>query len=244
MIDLNSLNIKIFLDTANLDTIKSSINQYPFIKGFTTNPSLMHKEGIKDYEAYCKKALEVSSNLPISFEVFSDNLSDMEKEARIINSWGGNSYTKIPISNTKGEITSNVIKNLTKDGIKVNVTAIFTVEQVLKIIDCFESETPSIISVFAGRIADSGIDPIDTMLKCSEIISKKKNVELLWASSREILNIIQAENSKSHIITIAPDILSKIQFLNKNLDEFSLDTVKDFFNDAQNAGFNLQKKDK
>jgi len=243
MIDLNSLNIKIFLDTANLDTIKSSINQYPFIKGFTTNPSLMHKEGIKDYEAYCKKALEVSSNLPISFEVFSDNLSDMEKEARIINSWGGNSYTKIPISNTKGEITSNVIKNLTKDGIKVNVTAIFTVEQVSKIIDCFEAETPSIISVFAGRIADSGIDPIDTMLKCSEIISKKKNVELLWASSREILNIIQAENSKSHIITIAPDILSKIKFLNKNLDEFSLDTVKDFFNDAQNAGFNLQKKD-
>ena len=243
MIDLNSLNIKIFLDTANLDTIKSSINQYPFIKGFTTNPSLMHKEGIKDYEAYCKKALEVSSNLPISFEVFSDNLSDMEKEARIINSWGGNSYTKIPISNTKGEITSNVIKNLTKDGIKVNVTAIFTVEQVSKIIDCFEGETPSIISVFAGRIADSGIDPIDTMLKCSEIISKKKNVELLWASSREILNIIQAENSKSHIITIAPDILSKIKFLNKNLDEFSLDTVKDFFNDAQNAGFNLQKKD-
>ncbi len=179
MIDLNSLNIKIFLDTANLDTIKSSINQYPFIKGFTTNPSLMHKEGIKDYEAYCKKALEVSSNLPISFEVFSDNLSDMEKEARIINSWGGNSYTKIPISNTKGEITSNVIKNLTKDGIKVNVTAIFTVEQVSKIIDCFEAETPSIISVFAGRIADSGIDPIDTMLKCSEIISKKKNLKII-----------------------------------------------------------------
>tara|TARA_B100001123_G_C15015737_1_gene909410 strand:- start:105 stop:839 length:735 start_codon:yes stop_codon:yes gene_type:complete len=244
MVDLNSLNVKIFLDTANLDSIKSSLDQFPFIKGFTTNPSLMHKEGVNDYEAFCKKALEISSNLPISFEVFSDNVVDMEKEARIINSWGGNSYAKIPITNTKGELTTNVIKNLTKDGIKINVTAIFTVEQVKKIIDFFEAETPSIISVFAGRIADSGIDPIEIMNECSEIISKKKNVELLWASSREILNIIHAENTNSDIITIAPDILSKIKLLNKNLDDFSLETVKDFFKDAQNAGFNIQNKDK
>ena len=243
MIDLNSLNVKIFLDTANLDSIKKSLDQYPFIKGFTTNPSLMHKEGVKNYELFCKKALEISSNLPISFEVFSDNINEMEEEARIINSWGGNSYVKIPISNTKGELTTSVIKNLTQDGIKVNITAIFTLQQVKEIINFFEAETPSIISVFAGRVADSGIDPIDIMLKCSNITSKKKNIELLWASSREILNIIHAENSNSDIITIAPDILSKIKLLNKNLNEFSLETVKDFFNDAQNAGFNIQKKD-
>ena len=243
MVDLNSLNVKIFLDTANLDSIKDALNKYPFVKGFTTNPSLMHKEGVKDYESFCKKALEISSSLPISFEVFSDDIKDMEEEARIINSWGGNSYVKIPITNTKGELTTNIIKNLTQDAIKVNITAIFTLNQVTEIIDSFKSDTPSIISIFAGRIADSGIDPIDTMRKCSEIISEKKNLELLWASSREILNIIHAENSNSHIITIAPDILSKIELLNKNLDDFSLETVKDFFKDANNAGFNILKKD-
>ena len=172
MIDLSALNVKIFLDTANLDSIEKSLNNYPFIKGFTTNPSLMHKEGVKDYELFCKKALEISSNLPISFEVFSDNITEMEKEGRIISSWGNNSYVKIPISNTKGESTRNIIRNLTKDGIKVNITAIFTLQQVSQIIDFFESDTPAIISVFAGRIADSGIDPIDIMSNCSKIIRK------------------------------------------------------------------------
>jgi len=243
MSNLNNLNVKIFLDTANLDVIKKSLIQYPFIKGFTTNPSLMHKEGVKDYEKFCNDALNISSNLPISFEVFSDQINEMEKEARIINSWGGNSYVKIPITNTKGDSTAEVIHNLTKDNIKVNVTAIFTTQQLVDIVDCFKNDTPSIVSVFAGRIADSGIDPIKTMTQCSESISEKENIELLWASSREILNIFQAEESKSDIITIAPDILDKIKFLDKNLNEFSLDTVKDFFKDANNAGFNILKKD-
>lgn len=243
MIDLNKLKVKIFLDTANLQTIKTSLQKYPFIKGFTTNPSLMHKEGVRNYEQYCNEALRISSNLPISFEVFSDDIKKMDDEARIINSWGGNSYVKIPITNTKGISTKEVINNLNKDGIKVNVTAIFTVEQVLEIMNCFDNSTNAIISVFAGRIADSGVDPMETMIKCSEAISSKKNVELLWASSREILNIFQAEESNSNIITIAPDILEKIKFLNKNLNKFSLDTVNDFFKDASSAGFNILEKD-
>ena len=140
MIDLNSLNVKIFLDTANLEIIKNSLNNYPFIKGFTTNPSLMHKEGVKNYKEFCIKALKNSSNLPISFEVFSDDIKQMEEEARIIHSWGGNSYVKIPITNTKNISTANIIKNLTKNGIKVNVTAIFTIEQISSILDFFDAQ--------------------------------------------------------------------------------------------------------
>tara|TARA_B100001167_G_C16736191_1_gene288596 strand:+ start:396 stop:1124 length:729 start_codon:yes stop_codon:yes gene_type:complete len=242
MLDLSNLNIKIFLDTANLDKIKDSLNKFSFIKGFTTNPSLMHKEGVTNYEEYCKEALKVSSNLPISFEVFSDDLKDMEDEARIINSWGGNSYVKIPISNTKGESTSSVIKNLNKDNIKLNITAIFTVDQLKNILNSFNNSTPSIISVFSGRIADSGLDPMEIMSECSQIVKLKDNMELLWASSREVLNIFQAEKTNSQIITIAPEILDKLKFLNKDLNEFSLETVKDFYSDAQNAGFKLLNK--
>ena len=243
MTNLKDLNIKIFLDTANLDKIKDSLSNFPFIKGFTTNPSLMHKEGVKNYEAFCKEALTASNNLPISFEVFSDELNDMEQEAKIISSWGKNAYAKIPITNTKGISTKNVISNLTNNGIKVNVTAIFTTNQLSEIINSFNESTPSIVSVFAGRIADSGRDPVVIMKECSELIKNKKNIELLWASSRELYNIFEAEKTNSHIITIAPDILDKIKFLNKNLDEFSLDTVNDFFKDANSAGFNLRKKD-
>ena len=242
MLDLSNLNIKIFLDTANLDKIKDSLNKFSFIKGFTTNPSLMHKEGVTNYEEYCKEALKVSSNLPISFEVFSDDLKDMEDEARIINSWGGNSYVKIPISNTKGESTSSVIKNLNKDNIKLNITAIFTVDQLKNILNSFNNSTPSIISVFSGRIADSGLDPMEIMSECSQIVKLKDNMELLWASSREVLNIFQAEKTNSQIITISPEILDKLKFLNKDLNEFSLETVKDFYSDAQNAGFKLLNK--
>ena len=240
MIDLNSLNVKIFLDTANLEIIKNSLNNYPFIKGFTTNPSLMHKEGVKNYKEFCIKALKISSNLPISFEVFSDDIKQMEEEARIIHSWGGNSYVKIPITNTKNISTANIIKNLTKNGIKVNVTAIFTIEQISSILDFFDGSTPAILSVFAGRIADSGVDPNKIMSECSKIISSKKNLELLWASSRELLNIVHAEQTNSHIITISPEILDKIKLFNKDLNTFSLETVKNFFDDANKAGFNIK----
>ena len=179
MIDLNNLNVKIFLDTANLEIIKNSNKKYPFIKGFTTNPSLMYKEGVRNYENFCKEALKYSSNLPISFEVFSDDIKQMEEEGRIIQSWGGNSYIKIPITNTKGESTKNIIKNLTSSSIKVNVTAIFTIEQIQNIIDYFDDKTPAIISVFAGRIADSGIDPIKIMSDCEKLISKKKKFRII-----------------------------------------------------------------
>ena len=242
MKNIKKLNVKIFLDTANLKIIKNSLKKYPFIKGFTTNPSLMHKEGVRNYKKFTEEALKNSSNLPISFEVFSDDLEQMEEEARIIHSWGGNSYVKIPITNTKGKSTKKLIKSLTDDGIKVNVTAIFTTRQLENILNYFNSSTPAIISVFAGRIADSGIDPINVMKKCRKIINKKKNLELLWASSREVVNIIHSIQTKCHIITISPDILDKIKLFNKNLNQFSLETVKDFYKDAKNAGFNIINK--
>ena len=233
---------KIYCDSADYKIIKK-YSKYNLVKGFTTNPSLMRLAGAKNYKDYSKKILKICKNKPISFEVFSDDLKDMEEEARIIHSWGGNSYVKIPISNTKGNSTSNVISNLTKDGIKINVTAIFTVDQITSILDFFNDTTPSIVSVFAGRIADSGIDPMKIMSECSKILKSKKNIELLWASSREVLNIFQAEKTNSQIITIAPEILDKIKFLNKDLNEFSLETVNDFFKDANSAGFNILKKD-
>ena len=171
MIDLNKLKVKIFLDTANLQAIKTSLQKYPFIKGFTTNPSLMHKEGVRNYEQYCNEALRISSNLPISFEVFSDDIKKMEDEARIINSWGGNSYVKIPITNTKGISTKEVINNLNKDGIKLNVTAIFTLDQINEILDYINKNTYCILSIFAGRVADTGIDPIPIFAKAKNLVN-------------------------------------------------------------------------
>lgn len=241
MTNLNDLKIKIFLDTANLESIQQCKKKYPYVRGFTTNPSLMYKSGVKDYKQFSKDALKLSNNLPISFEVFSDDLKEMETEGRIINSWGGNSYIKIPITNTKRESTKEVIQKLTNDSIKVNVTAIFTLEQVENIINYFDESTPAILSVFAGRIADSGMDPMEIMKKSSEMISDKKNLELLWASTREVLNIFQAEESKSDIITVPPDILDKTNLLNKNLNDFSLETVQNFFDDAKNANFKIKK---
>ena len=221
MINITKINIKIFLDTANLKIIKNSLKNYPFIKGFTTNPSLMHKESVKNYKKFTEEALENSSNLPISFEVFSDDLKQMEKEARIIHSWGGNSYVKIPITNTKGKSTKNVIKNLTNDGIKVNVTAIFTIKQVTDILNYFNNSTPAIISVFAGRIADTGRDPIPLMKDCLNEMKINLKSELLWASPRELLNIIQADQIGCHIITVTKDIIKKLQFINYDLEEYS-----------------------
>ena len=239
MIDLNKENLKIFLDTANLETIKNSVKKYPFIKGFTTNPSLMHKEGVTDYEGYVKEALKVSSNLPISFEVFSDDLEDMEKEGRIINSWGGNSYVKIPITNTKKDSTCNIIKNLTHDKIKINVTAIFTIEQINEIIDYFDDTTPAIISVFAGRIADTGVDPIPLMKASLDRLKPIPNAELLWASPREVLNVYQAEEIGCHIITATNDLLKKLNLKDKDLTDYSQETVQMFYNDALLSKFKL-----
>ena len=240
MIDLNKLKVKIFLDTANLQAIKTSLQKYPFIKGFTTNPSLMHKEGVKNYEQYCKEALRISSNLPISFEVFSDDIKKMEDEARIINSWGGNSYVKIPITNTKKESSKELIKRLAEKKVKLNITAIMTLDQVKTVVSVLNDNVPSIISVFAGRIADTGRNPIPLMEDCLKEMKINSKSELLWASTRELLNVLQADQIGCHIITVPRDIIKKLQLIDYNLEDYSLDTVKTFYKDAADANFKIK----
>jgi transaldolase len=176
---------------------------------------------------------------PISFEVFSDDLEGMEREARKISSWGKNVYVKIPITNTKGESTAPLIKKLSDAGLRLNITAILTVEQVKKVADALSHSTPSIVSVFAGRIADTGRDPVETMKAARKILEPNKNAELLWASSRELLNIMQAEACGCHIITVTNELLKKTKMVGKDLDELSLDTVKMFYNDAKSVGYKL-----
>lgn len=235
---LKGYNIKIFSDGA---FIKEMVRAYleKSVDGFTTNPTLMRKVGITDYEQFAKNVLEEIKDMPISFEVFSDDLGDMEREARKIASWGDNVYVKIPITNTKGEKTIPLIQKLSQDGIKLNITAILTIDQVALVATALSRETPSVVSVFAGRIADTGMNPLPVMKEAAKILSVNPKIELLWASTREILNLAQAEECGCHIITIPPDILKKVPMLGKNLTEVSLDTVKTFYNDAQASGFKI-----
>jgi transaldolase len=232
------IKIKLFADGADLKTMENLYNE-GVVSGFTTNPTLMRNAGVTDYEAFAKSALQVIPDAPISFEVFSDDLEGMEREARKISSWGKNVYVKIPVTNTKGESTAPLIKKLSNDGLRLNVTAILTVEQVKTVADALSQSTPSIVSVFAGRIADTGRDPIETMKTAKKILESNKNAELLWASSRELLNIMQAEVCGCHIITVTNEILKKTKMVGKDLTELSLDTVKMFYNDAQSVGYNL-----
>ncbi len=232
------LKIKIFADGANVKEMKRVYGE-GLVKGFTTNPTLMRKDGVTDYVSFAKDVLSEIKDMPISFEVFTDDFEAMERQAMEIGSWGENVYVKIPVTNTKGEASYDLIKDLTNNKRKLNVTAILTIEQVEKVVDHLNPETPSIVSVFAGRIADTGRDPIPYMKQSREIIEDKPNSELLWASSRELLNIIQAEECGCHIITVTNDILKKLQMVNKDLKELSLDTVKMFYNDAAAAGYNF-----
>jgi len=211
----------------------------PFITGFTTNPTLMRKAGVTDYAAFAKDILSEIKDRPISFEVFSDEFHEMERQARIINSWADNVYVKIPITNTKRESAFNLVKKLAGEGIKQNVTAILSLNQVEHILPALGTKTPAIISVFAGRIADTGRDPMPIMKKALEMIKPYKNVELLWASPRELLNIVQANEIGCHIITATPDILKKLDFVGYDLEDFSLDTVKMFYDDGQKVGYKL-----
>ena len=238
MQSVKNRNIKIFADGAN---VKEMVNLFRegLVQGFTTNPTLMKKDGVSNYEKFAKEVLEEIKTLPISFEVFSDDFESMEKEARKISSWGKNVVVKIPITNTKGESSISLIKKLSDDGLALNITAILPLEQVESVINVINENTPIIISVFAGRIADTGRDPVPHMQKAMEIVNRKKNAELLWASSRELLNLIQAEECGCHIITITNDILKKLKMIDKNLKELSLDTVKMFYNDALNAGYKI-----
>lgn len=225
--------IKIFLDCADLETIRK-FKDNPLISGFTTNPTLMFKAGISDYEKFAKEVLAEVKDKPVSFEVFSDDFVEMEQQAKKIASWGENVYVKIPITNTKGEPSYDLIDRLFFKGLKLNITAITNEVQVVGLPN---AHVPMIISVFAGRIADTGVNPIPTVMSIKNFLRKS---EVLWASPREVLNIYQAEEAGADIITCTPDLIEKYEKLKgKNLKEFSLDTVKMFFDDGQKAGFKI-----
>ena len=235
---MNKLKIKLFADGANLDGMLS-LYKDPNIKGFTTNPTLMKKAGITDYEKFAKQVLLEIPDRPVSFEVFADDLDDMFVQAKTIASWGSNVNVKIPVTNTKGEFTGPIIKRLSGLGVQLNITAVFTQEQVRTIVENLSSDTAAIVSVFAGRIADSGLDPMPIMSECVEILKDFPEAELLWASPREFLNIVQADQVGCHIITAPPDLLIKMKLLGKDLTKFSLETVQMFYNDAQEAGYTI-----
>jgi transaldolase len=232
------LRVKIFADGAELDGMLALYHQ-PYIRGFTTNPTLMNKAGIRDYRAFAQKVLSAIPDRPISFEVFSDEFDDMERQAREIATWGSCVYVKVPVTNTRREPAYDLIRRLSHAGVKVNVTAIMTLEQVRAVTDAVRGGAPSNISVFAGRIADTGRDPVPIMTDALEIMQAAPDAELIWASPRELLNIVQADAIGCHIITVTPDILKKLDGIGKDLDEFSLDTVKMFHDDARKAGFTL-----
>jgi transaldolase len=239
---LDALKVKLYCDGADLkDIARMAAN--PLIRGFTTNPTLMRKAGVADYAGFAREALAIVGNKPISFEVFSDDFSEMEREARIIATWGGNTYVKIPVSNTAGASAVPLIRKLSADGIALNVTAVFTLEQVREIADALAGSVPSIVSIFAGRIADTGVDPMPLMSQAAGILSSRPQSELLWASPRELLNVFHADASGCHIITATPDILAKLSLVGKDLRDYSLDTVKMFYNDAKAAGYRLDGDD-
>jgi len=233
-----SSRIKLFLDGANISDMKAA-RLDPMIKGFTTNPSIMKKAGIVDYTAFAKEVLAEITDLPVSFEVFSDDFTNMEREARIIHSWGKNTNVKIPITNTKGESAIPLIKKLSAEGIILNVTAILTEKQIKDVADALAADTAAIVSIFAGRIADTGVDPMPIMKNAVVLLKNKPKAEVLWASPREVLNLYQAADCGCHIITATPDLLKKRELEAKDLGEYSLDTVKMFYNDAKAVGYSI-----
>ena len=233
-----NLRIKIFADGANLEEMVRAYRSGT-VQGFTTNPTLMRKAGVSDYESFARKLLGEIPDLPISFEVFSDEMDEMIRQARKIAQWGSNVYVKIPVTNTRGEFTGRVIKALSDEGIKLNVTAILTLDQVRKVSEALSQKTHSIVSVFAGRIADTGLEPLPLMRDALQILQSRPLSELLWASPREVLNIVQADEMGCHIITITNDLLKKLPLLGTDLADMSLQTVKMFYDDAKAAGFYL-----
>jgi transaldolase len=235
----DSLKVKIFGDGADKDTI-FKLNQDPIIAGFTTNPTLMRKAEVSDYERFARDVLAVVKDKPISFEVFSDDFDAMARQAIAIAGWGDNVNVKVTITNTKGESSLPLIERLSAGGIKLNITAMTTFEQVAKVVPALSGGAGGLVSVLAGRIADSGRDPLPIMSKCVELLKQYPGVELLWASPRELYNIVQADDIGCHIITVTHDILKKLPLLGGDLDHVSLDTVKMFYNDAQAARYSIQ----
>jgi transaldolase len=237
-VSTKSLRVKLFADGADLDGI-AKLAADPRIAGFTTNPTLMHKAGITDYEAFGRRVLEIVGGRPVSFEVFADDAAQMRRQARKLASWGDSVYVKIPVSDTKANPTDEVVRELTREGVRLNVTALMTGTQVRRVVDALAGSRGAYVSVFAGRIADTGRDPVPMMRRNAEICETMPNVELIWASPRELLNVFQADACGVHIITATHDILAKLSLVGKDLDEYSLDTVKMFHRDAASAGFSL-----
>jgi transaldolase len=233
-----NLKIDVYADGADVKDMLSARNS-GIVRGFTTNPTLMRKSGISDYERFAKDALKAVAGMPISFEVFADDFDEMERQAKLIATWGDDVFVKIPITNTRGDSAVPLIKRLSAAGVKLNITAILTMDQVRAVTYVLNPDVPAIISVFAGRIADTGRDPVPLMREAVEIAKSKPKAQVLWASPRELLNIFQADECGCHIITVTPDILKKLAMVGKPLEELSLDTVKMFFNDASAAGFTL-----
>jgi transaldolase len=232
------VNVKIYADGADKERILE-LAKNPEIKGFTTNPTLMRQAGVSDYLAFAHDVLAEIKDRSISFEVFSDDFDEMEKQALLLASLAGNVYVKIPVTNTKGESAAKLIRRLADQGVQLNVTAVFTDEQVRHVYDHVVTAPAAYISVFAGRIADAGVDPMPTMRRAVELVSPTPHVEIIWASPREVLNIVQADTVGCHIITVTSDLLAKLPNIGKDLDEYSLDTVKMFHRDAAAAGYHL-----
>ncbi len=235
---IDKLKVKIFADGADKAGMLEMYAK-PYIKGLTTNPTLMRKAGITDYRAFAKEILQAIPDRSISFEVFSDEFPEMERQAMEIAGWGDNVYVKIPVTNTKRHPSYELVRKLTKSGVKVNVTALMTLEQVRDVVAVLDSATPSYVSVFAGRIADTGRDPVPLMAAAVEMLKIKPKAELIWASPRELLNIFQADTIGCHIITVTNDTLKKLNLVGYDLSDYSLDTVKMFYEDAKGAGFVL-----
>jgi transaldolase len=238
MRSVQDLRINLYADGADIGSILR-LYQNPMIKGFTTNPTLMRKAGISDYEDFARSLLEKVPDRPISLEVFADDMKTMAVQARKISAWGENVNVKIPVTNTKGETTTPLIRELASEGIALNITAILTERQVERVAEALCPEIPAIVSVFAGRIADTGVDPIPIMKNSLAALRTLPKAQLLWASPREVLNVFQADECGTHIITATPDILQKLSLFGRDLTDFSLDTVKMFYNDAAAAGFSI-----
>ncbi len=235
---VRALDIKIYADGADLKSMLEEYNK-GIVSGFTTNPSLMKSAGIKNYRDFGKEVVKEIKDMPISFEVFGDDEETILKEARELYTWSENVYVKVPVINTKGEFNGNIIKTLADEKVKLNITAIFTYKQVRDVLSVLNKDTPAIISIFAGRIADAGSDPIGIMKEAIKLAEDYPKVEILWASCRELYSIIEANDIGCHIITVPNNILKKIDLFGKDLNEYSIETVNDFFNDGKSLGFSI-----
>ena len=236
---LADLKVKIFADGADYDGIVKMARN-PLIKGFTTNPSLMRKAAVNDYETFARKVLAAIVDRPVSFEVFADDFASMAEQARTIAAWGRNVNVKIPVTNTKGQPATELIRALSSEGISLNVTAVFTLDQVRAVAEALDRNTASIVSVFAGRIADTGMDPVPHMAACKQILAHRPKAELLWASTRELLNIFHAEESGCDIVSVPNEFLSKLDLVGKDLAQYSRETVQAFYRDATASAYKIK----